>query len=68
MCFLSLFCHYPCDTEQALILQKADSFYVLLEKCGGMDSPPCSVPLAQGPFTAPLSIQMMTKGLKRGCL
>lgn len=27
MCFLSSACHYPCDTEQALILPKVEGFY-----------------------------------------
>lgn len=63
-CFLSLVCCYPCDIEQALILEKVDGFHLLLEKCGEADSAPYSMPLAQGPFTAPLSIKMKVKGLK----
>lgn len=47
-----------------LILEKADGFYLLLEKCGGVDSPSNSMPFAQAPFAAPLSLKIKVKGLK----
>lgn len=55
----------PCCYQQALILEKDDVFYLLLEKCGGVDSLSCSMPLTQGPFTAPLSIKMSINRLKK---